>query len=92
MGALDGIGEGEEHVHVMAAGHLLADRHDLAPPGLGDALVLAQKLLALVAAHHGKVRLSIRSLPGEEPPAPIQQRQKPAGSGGNRRRGGGRRR
>ncbi|MGC1377686.1 MAG: DEAD/DEAH box helicase [Anaerolineales bacterium] len=31
-------------------------------------------------------------LPGEEPTAPIQQRQKPANSGGNRRRGGGRRR
>ena len=31
-------------------------------------------------------------LPGEEPAAPIQQRQKPTNSGGNRRRGGGHRR
>jgi CRISPR-associated endonuclease/helicase Cas3 len=43
-------------------------RHELA-----SALVALQRRLSfevayLIAAHHGKVRLSIRSLPGEEPP------------------------
>lgn len=43
--------------------------------GLGSALAVLQKhtewpfvIAYLIAAHHGRVRLTIRALPGEEPP------------------------
>ena len=45
-----GLGELVQHVHVVPARHRLADRHRGRSPGLGDQRVLAQELLALVAA------------------------------------------
>lgn len=51
------------HELASALAVLLAPEVDI-PPGLRDLVAY------LVAAHHGKVRLSIRSLPGEQPPNP----------------------
>ena len=47
------IGELVQNVHVMAPGHLLADRHRAPSPCFDDQCILAQKLLALVAPEDG---------------------------------------
>lgn len=55
--------------------HELASALAVLQPNVGDIPADLRDLVAwLIAAHHGKIRLSIRSLPGENPPPDVNTR------------------
>ena len=80
------LGQLAQHAHVMSPGHRLADRHRGRPPRRGDALVLAQELLALVAADEREQR-PLRRRQSDRAEAFAPRRRRAAGRARGRARG-----